>query len=50
MTITEIDENYLKQKLEWVKYRLEMLDLIEEKLGLWLRRLASLLIGKWQII
>lgn len=27
-----IDENYLIQKLEWVKYRLERLDLIEEKL------------------
>jgi hypothetical protein len=27
-----IDENYLKQKLEWVKYRLGRLDLIETKL------------------
>ena len=27
-----IDENYLNQKLEWVKYRLEKLDQIEAKL------------------
>lgn len=26
------NEEYLKQKLQWVKYRLEMLDKIEEKL------------------
>jgi len=32
MAMTVIDENYLNQKLEWVKYRLEMLDQIEEKL------------------
>ena len=29
---TVIDENYLKQKLEWVKYRLDRLDLIETNL------------------
>ena len=27
-----IDENYLKQKLDWVKYRIDMLDQIEAKL------------------
>lgn len=27
-----IDENYLNQKLEWVKYRIEKLGQIEEKL------------------
>ncbi|EOD00375.1 hypothetical protein [Caldisalinibacter kiritimatiensis] len=26
------NEEYLKEKLEWVKYRLEMLDIIEDKL------------------
>ena len=27
-----IDEDYLKQKLEWIKYRLDRLDQIEAKL------------------
>lgn len=27
-----IDEDYMNEKLEWVKYRIEMLDLIEVKL------------------
>ena len=28
-----IDEDYLKQKLEWVKYRMDRLDQIEAKLA-----------------
>jgi len=32
MEINKLDESYLNQKLEWVKYRLAMLDQIEEKL------------------
>jgi flagellin-like hook-associated protein FlgL len=27
-----MDDNYLKQQLEWVKYRIKMLDVIEIKL------------------
>lgn len=27
-----IDEDYMNEKLEWVKYRIEMLDQIEDKL------------------
>lgn len=34
------DESYLTQKLEWVKYRLERLDMIDEKL-LEMRQLAE---------
>ncbi|GAB6153857.1 hypothetical protein JCM17380_26070 [Desulfosporosinus burensis] len=26
------DEDYMNEKLEWVKYRIEMLDQIEDKL------------------
>jgi len=37
---TVIDENYLKLKLEWVKYRLDMLDQIETKLAE-MRKLAE---------
>ena len=32
MEINKLEESYLNQKLEWVKYRLAMLDQIEEKL------------------
>ena len=28
-----IDENYLNQKLEWIKYRLDKLDQVEAKLA-----------------
>ena len=35
-----IDENYLKLKLEWVKYRLDMLDEMETKLA-GMRKLAE---------
>jgi len=37
---TVIDENYLKLKLEWVKYRLDMLDQMETKLAE-MRKLAE---------
>lgn len=35
-----IDEDYLQQKLEWVKYRLNMLDQVEAKLSE-MRKLAE---------
>jgi len=38
--LTVIDENYLQQKLEWVKYRLDKLDQVEAKLTV-MRQLAE---------